>query len=403
MQKTCKLERRYNMIKVSIKLDKRRRLKNGKYPLKYKIARKDGAIYIPTGYELKEEEWDAENERVKSLADRRIINIKLGSQLAILNDKIMTLQQEGKMRFYSNKKLLLYLSNKGTENENVQRLFRTQYEAFMATKENATTIDIYKNVINKIKEYCDYESLELKDIDIDWLNGYTEKLRQGRNCINSIAINLRCIRAVLNFARKRGIIKEYVFSMYQIKTEETRKRSLTVEQLRILYHADLSKIRSKHRDMFFLIFFLMGINMIDLSRLTKIENGRIMYRRAKTGTLYDIKVEPEAMAIIDKYRGKKHLLKVFDKLTSYKYYEVALNDTLTKICTELELPKISAYWARHTFATIAYEIGIPTDTIADCLGHKSTHKITEIYIKKDLNKIDEANRKVIDYVLYNIK
>lgn len=403
MQKTCKLERRYNMIKVSIKLDKRRRLKNGKYPLKYKIARKDGAIYIPTGYELKEEEWDAENERVKSLADRRIINIKLGSQLAILNDKIMTLQQEGKMRFYSNKKLLLYLSNKGTENENVQRLFRTQYEAFMATKKNATTIDIYKNVINKIKEYCDYESLELKDIDIDWLNGYTEKLRQDRNCINSIAINLRCIRAVLNFARKRGIIKEYVFSMYQIKTEETRKRSLTVEQLRTLYHANLSKIRSKHRDMFFLIFFLMGINMIDLSRLTKIENGRITYRRAKTGTLYDIKVEPEAMAIIDKYRGKEHLLKVFDKLTSYKYYEVALNDTLTKICTELELPKISAYWARHTFATIAYEIGIPTDTIADCLGHKSTHKITEIYIKKDLNKIDEANRKVIDYVLYNIK
>ena len=123
------------MIKVSIKLDKRRRLKNGKYPLKFKIARKDGAIYIPTGYELKEEEWDAENERVKSLADRRIINIKLGSQLAILNDKIMTLQQEGKMRFYSNKKLLLYLSNKGTENENVQRLFKTQYEAFVATKE----------------------------------------------------------------------------------------------------------------------------------------------------------------------------------------------------------------------------------------------------------------------------
>lgn len=391
------------MIKVSIKLDKRRRLKSGKFPLKYKIARKDGAIYIPTGYELKEEEWDAENERVKSLADRRIINIKLGSQLAILNDKIMTLQQEGKMRFYSNKKLLLYLSNKGTENENVQRLFKTQYEAFVATKENATTIDIYKNVINKIKEYCDYESLELQDIDIDWLNGYTEKLRQDRNCTNSIAINLRCIRAVLNFARKRGVIKEYVFSMYQIKTEETRKRSLTVEQLRTLYHADLSKIRSKHRDMFFLIFFLMGINMIDLSRLTQIENGRIMYRRAKTGTLYDIKVEPEARAIIDKYRGKEHLLKVFDNLTSYKYYEVALNDTLTKICAELELPKISAYWARHTFATIAYEIGIPTDTIADCLGHKSTHKITEIYIKKDLNKIDEANRKVIDYVIYNIK
>lgn len=391
------------MIKVTIKLDKRRKLKNGKYPLKFKIARKNGAIYIPAGYELKEEEWDAKNEKVKSLADRRIINIKLGSQLAVLNDKIMKLQQDGKMRFFTNKKLLLYLTNKDTEDENDKRLFKTQYEAFMLTKINETTKYIYKNAVNKIKEYCDYESLELNDVDIDWLNGYTEKLRQDKNCINSIAINLRCIRAILNFARKRGIIKEYVFSMYKIKTEETKKRSLTVEQLRVLYNAQLSKIRSKHRDMFFLIFFLMGINMIDLSRLTKIENGRISYKRAKTGTLYDIKVEPEAMEIIERYKGNEHLLKVFDNITSYKYYEVALNDTLTKICAEIGLPDISAYWARHTFATIAYEIGIPTDTIADCLGHKSIHKITEIYIKKDLNKIDEANRKVIDYVLYNIK
>lgn len=73
------------------------------------------------------------------------------------------------------------------------------------------------------------------------------------------------------------------------------------------------------------------------------------------------------------------------------------------MCQELHLPKISVYWARHSFATIAYEIGIPIDIIADCLGHKTVHKITNIYIRKDLSKIDEANRKVINYVLYNIK
>ena len=71
------------MIKVSIKLDKRRKLKNGKYPLKYKIARKDSAVYIPTGYELKAEEWDESNEKVKNHTDRRIINIKLGKQIAL--------------------------------------------------------------------------------------------------------------------------------------------------------------------------------------------------------------------------------------------------------------------------------------------------------------------------------
>ena len=74
---------------------------------------------------------------------------------------------------------------------------------------------------------------------------------------------------------------------------------------------------------------------------------------------------------------------------------------LSLISESLGLPKISMYWARHSFATIAYEIGISVDIIAGCLGHKSSHRITAIYIKKDQKLIDEANRKVIDYVLYN--
>ena len=65
------------------------------------------------------------------------------------------------------------------------------------------------------------------------------------------------------------------------------------------------------------------------------------------------------------------------------------------------MPAITVYWARHTFATIAYKLGISIDTIADCLGHKSAHPVTEIYVRKDMDKIDKANRKVIDYVLYN--
>ena len=37
------------------------------------------------------------------------------------------------------------------------------------------------------------------------------------------------------------------------------------------------------------------------------------YVEVKTGTLYNIKVEPEAMEIIERYRGKEHLIKQFDR------------------------------------------------------------------------------------------
>ena len=52
------------MIKVSIRLDKRYRLKNGKFPVRIKIARKENVLYLPTGYELEENEWDAESQKV---------------------------------------------------------------------------------------------------------------------------------------------------------------------------------------------------------------------------------------------------------------------------------------------------------------------------------------------------
>lgn len=55
-----------------------------------------------------------------------------------------------------------------------------------------------------------------------------------------------------------------------------------------------------------LIFYLIGINTKDLFSLTSKNavNGRIEYRRAKTGRWYSIKLEPEAMVLIERYKGK---------------------------------------------------------------------------------------------------
>lgn len=225
------------MIKVSIKLDKRRRLNSGRFPLKFKVARKDSAIYIPTGYELKEDEWDAKNEKVKGLPEQRVINMKLMKRLSLLNDKIVQLQEEGKLRYFSNKKLSLYLSNDEDEQEYKNHLFKTQMDAFLATKDNEGTKLVYTTTASKISNYCDYESLRLEDIDIEWLDGFVESLKKDKNTKNTIAVRLRGIRAVLNFARKKGLLKEYVFNMYSIKMEETKKRSLTVEELRKLHDA----------------------------------------------------------------------------------------------------------------------------------------------------------------------
>lgn len=63
-------------------------------------------------------------------------------------------------------------------------------------------------------------------------------------------------------------------------------------------------------------------------------------------------------------------------------------------------PDITAYWARHSWATIASSIDIPDRVIAEALGHEYGNRITNIYIRFDIKKVDIANRKVLDWVLY---
>lgn len=164
--------------------------------------------------------------------------------------------------------------------------------------------------------------------------------------------------------------------------------------------------------MFRLIFMLVGINSVDLHGLKSItRDGRIEYKRAKTGRLYSIKVEPEAREIINKYRGKNGLLCIADRWIDSRNFRHQCNKALQKIgqverkgrggkkTITAEFEGVSTYWARHTWATIAASLDIPKDTIAAALGHGGD-TVTDIYIDFDQKKVDAANRRVLDWVLY---
>ena len=58
---------------------------------------------------------------------------------------------------------------------------------------------------------------------------------------------------------------------------------------------------------------------------------------------------------------------------------------------------MTVYTARYTFASIGAELDIPRETIALCLGH-SWADVTSHYIAYEQKKIDDAVRKIIDYV-----
>lgn len=60
-------------------------------------------------------------------------------------------------------------------------------------------------------------------------------------------------------------------------------------------------------------------------------------------------------------------------------------------------PKLSTYYARHTWATIAAKLGVSREIIAQCLGH-TWADVTSIYIAPDVSAQDAAIKKVADFL-----
>lgn len=273
--------------------------------------------------------------------------------------------------------------------------------------------------MRRIEAFCDNVSgLTFEDITIGWLSRF-EDFCARTACKNARNIHLRNIRAVFNHALDNGITTAYPFRRYKIRPEKTRKRSLPADDLRRLMTMEVEPYAELYRDMFVLSLMLCGINAVDLYGLKEVTaDGRVEYRRAKTGRLYSIRVEPEAMAIIDRWRGKTALLCLADRWGDHRNFIRQCNKALSLIGADKDKggmlkgggykreggkakgiwPGLTTYWARHSWATVAYSIGVSKDIIAQGLGHSDGHDTTDIYIDFDRAKVDEANRRVLDFL-----
>ena len=286
---------------------------------------------------------------------------------------------------------------------------------YVKTKSKKGTVEIYERTMRRIEAYdnkCTYDT-----IDRSWLERFqAHELAKGR-MQNGIAIDLRNIRTIFNWGIDNELTTKDPFRKFKIASERQQYLYLGAKEMKEYRDYPLEPFMEKYRDLFMLGFYLIGSNISDLLELPSgcIKNGRIQYRRNKTASLYDIKVEPEAMEIINKYRGTKHLLSILDDGTKEESFRRTINDYLKRVgkveyrknkrgalikkeITPLH-PDIVWYTARRSWATIAASLDIPKEVIGKALGHSEwDNTTTDLYIQFDHKKIDDANRKVIDHL-----
>lgn len=402
------------MATTKLYLDTRSTKRGEAAPLKVKITKHGQGAFIPLDLRIFPSQWDAEHGRVKDNPNKVALNSYIQNQKQKIDNLLLQLTADGELTKLTAVQIKNVIADRLNPKYEDDSLFLKRFNGYMETRQKKRTREIYKATYKRIVQFDPKAStLSFENITKDWLTRFDRFLSGYESSQNSRSIHFRNIRAVFNDAIDNDITAAYPFRKFMVRPVATAKRAYTVERLRELFNYPVLPHEQKYVDVFRLVFFLIGINIADLCNLTDVVDGRIVYQRSKTSRLYNIKVEPEAQAIIDRYRGTKKLLNIADNFKDAHTFTSTVNRALKQIgprrheakdgknrlIYESAFPDLSTYVARHTWATIAYELEIPNETIAAALGHSFGNRTTAIYIDKDIRKVDEANRKVIDYVL----
>ncbi|MBB1642792.1 site-specific integrase [Sphingobacterium sp. UME9] len=292
--------------------------------------------------------------------------------LKVFDDFIKRFEKLVKKKDRSNDTLKHWRSAK----KKVISFIKFQYEAKDFELENIT--------YSFAEKFFDYMTLEVdKPISAVTAKGYIKKLKQIlEGCAKNKLIPLNPIKAFVCYGGDKEI------------------EPLEFYQVNSIYRKDLPINRlSEVRDAFIFQCFT-GFAYQDIYALTPeniIEVGVnrerwLIKERGKTKVTEMVPILPIIEELINKYNGhqycvKNNLLIPVNSNTRYNGYlkEIA---TLCGINRELH-----THLARHTFADMMLNLGVPLEDVSKMLGHKSI-RTTERYCRVRKSRISESMNRV---------
>lgn len=404
------------MAKISVKLESYVG-SDGKSKLKAMLSHNSKTIKLKEIAHVKPKDWDKSKKQIKFSSNDFTKNeiYKIIDKVDDFERYLRKLSLEENLNKYTVKELREELLRQIEGSDDKEKSFIDLFdECFPENKYSPKYLASINTTKEKLFEFKDNDKLRVTQINSAFLEDLDAYMREQGNKINSIAVTMRNIRTTCNYAIKKGLLsyESYPFRDYKIKTEKTTHRTIDIKDLRKLLKYDGTGSENRARDLFFLSFYLRGMNFKDLLYLTKkdIYNNRIYYSRSKTKSEINVYIEPEAQALFDKYAGKKYLLYFMEvkeaeirkrkiERKSEPHSDIVNSSTkrLKAIFKKLDINvNVGTYFARHTWATLARKFG-DYDIVQQGLGH-SDGRVTAIYIKYDDEVIDKANRDVIDYL-----
>lgn len=382
---------------------------SGRLPVKLRVTCQRKVRYFPLNRYVLPEHWDKaagrfkkghpdwklENE-VLATYEQRALSTLRGFEL---DGVVFTFERFDSAVFGSTDKTQV------TAAEFIKGIFRELDESGRVGNS-----EVYRNTANAV--YAFKPRATLADIDGAWLAAFEKWMRTKRGTgQGGMSLIMRTLRAACNRAVKAGVMPKGFrpfedYSLSHLKGDNVKK-AVSLDKIKMIGEIDVPHRLDFSRDLFMLSFYLRGMNMADLAELRRenIKDGRIVYKRKKTGGLFSVPITQQVADILAKYEGldAHYMLPIFlsgihvterQKMYRVKRVTKEVNAAIREVAAMagIDTGNFTFYTARHSYASALERKGVPRVIISQALGHKSL-STTEGYLKGfdnlDLDRADE--------------
>jgi len=254
---------------------------------------------------------------------------------------------------------------------------------FIKKKFNASDIVFGQLTEQFIREFQDFVVLD-RGYSIDTMRHY-----------------LAILKKICKMAFKEGHSEKHYFAHYKLpKQKESTPKALSREDFEKIRDLEIPERRRSHiitKDLFLFACYT-GTSYADTVSITQEniltdEEGSLWlkYHRKKNEMLARVKLLPEAIALIEKYRDDSRitLFPVQD------YHTLRANMKGLRVLSGMK-EDLVYHAGRHSFASlVTLEEGVPIETISRMLGH-SNIQTTQIYARVTPKKLFEDMDKYIE-------
>ena len=359
----------------------------------------DGKVYKRTLANVFTNQWNDETKRVipRSHPNYATINIRISNEYNRIESLILS------NTFQLQRDFIDYFDKKETEQPKTGLTFKQLIPLYISQLKSGQTMVGYESRLNYFVDNAVIGDLRLSEIKKYHMDKFIKFMTDKGNRRSTMRTNLNIINYVATFAIKHGYdTKPEALNFQKPIPERSLKNKLTKDELEAFKAVVLpegSKIK-EIQDMFMLAVYLRGMRIGDVIQLRQdyFKEGRIRYESHKNKKVFNIKLIPEAIEIVNRYLdGREHLFTFFNhkdnpalslernlknKAIHISAISANINGKLKIIAEKAKITKnVSFHIARHIFAVLAIAKVKDFNISMDLLGH-SNIKEHQLYIRE---------------------